>query len=144
MESGIRQKVPVVRLVPLHLDGRMSNRLLCIRWYNKPYIAPRKPSARTHSTAPSLPQEQDTDDPDTAPLDFGTYVPTHDPSLAIQSDEAAASLTTATAPFFVPPPSTMMVSRDEAFQNALSAMYWSGYWTAVYHVCHCLLHAFLF
>lgn len=28
----------------------------------------------------------------------------------------------------------MMVNRDEAFNNALSAMYWSGYWTAVYHV----------
>ncbi|PBK97346.1 hypothetical protein ARMGADRAFT_1009382 [Armillaria gallica] len=25
------------------------------------------------------------------------------------------------------------VSQDEAFQRAMSAMYWAGYWTAVYH-----------
>ena len=80
------------------------------------------PSKRT-PTRPLQEQEEDT-----APLDFDTYVPTHDPSLAQASDTAM------TTPFFVPPPSTM-VSRDEAFNNALSAMYWGGYWTAVYHVC---------
>ncbi|KAK0487734.1 hypothetical protein IW261DRAFT_1558783 [Armillaria novae-zelandiae] len=26
-----------------------------------------------------------------------------------------------------------LVSRDEAFERATSAMYWAGYWTAVYH-----------
>ncbi|KAK0221563.1 hypothetical protein IW262DRAFT_1459809 [Armillaria fumosa] len=26
-----------------------------------------------------------------------------------------------------------LVSQDEAFQRAASAMYWAGYWTAVYH-----------
>jgi hypothetical protein len=31
-----------------------------------------------------------------------------------------------------------MVSQDEAFDRALSAMYWGGYWTAVYHVCFSL------
>ncbi|EAU93283.1 hypothetical protein CC1G_12189 [Coprinopsis cinerea okayama7 len=31
--------------------------------------------------------------------------------------------------------STPMASQDEAFSRALNAMYWSGYWTAVYH-CH--------
>jgi hypothetical protein len=30
--------------------------------------------------------------------------------------------------------SVPMVSRDEAFQNALSSMYWTGYWTAAYYV----------
>jgi hypothetical protein len=29
---------------------------------------------------------------------------------------------------------TPLVGRDEAFQNALNAMYWTGYWTAAYHV----------
>ncbi|KAG9310290.1 hypothetical protein JVU11DRAFT_9408 [Chiua virens] len=92
-------------------------------WYNKPYTAP--PQATT-STADV--------EPDTAPLDFHTFVPTHDPSLAVPIDTAAKSIpNTASAPFCVPPPSTTMVSRDEAFNNALTAMYWSGYWTAVYH-----------
>ena len=27
-----------------------------------------------------------------------------------------------------------MASQDEAFEKALNAMYWSGYWTAIYHV----------
>ena len=27
-----------------------------------------------------------------------------------------------------------MISQDEAFSRALSAMYWGGYWTAMYHV----------
>ena len=104
------------------------------RWYNKPYTAPppkprpSKPKLRSKHTAQS-----DSEEPDTAPLDFNTYVPTYDPSLAGAS-AAAATATTAPSAFFVPPLSTTVVSRDEAFQNALSAMYWGGYWTAVYHV----------
>jgi hypothetical protein len=27
-----------------------------------------------------------------------------------------------------------MINQDEAFSRALSAMYWGGYWTAMYHV----------
>lgn len=27
-----------------------------------------------------------------------------------------------------------MIGQDEAFSRALNAMYWGGYWTAVYHV----------
>jgi hypothetical protein len=33
---------------------------------------------------------------------------------------------------------TPLVSQDEAFQNALNAMYWTGYWTAAYHVRYSL------
>ena len=29
---------------------------------------------------------------------------------------------------------TEVVSQDEAFSRALNAMYWGGYWTAMYHV----------
>ncbi|KAH0838721.1 hypothetical protein J3R83DRAFT_7051 [Lanmaoa asiatica] len=100
-------------------------------WYNNPYTpkpSSSKPKAPLKHTTPQE-QEQGELEPDTAPLDFHTYVPTHDPSLAVPS---GANPTT-TAPFFVPPPSTTMVSRDEAFNNALGAMYWGGYWTAVYH-----------
>ena len=27
-----------------------------------------------------------------------------------------------------------IVSQDEAFSRAMNAMYWGGYWTAMYHV----------
>lgn len=33
-----------------------------------------------------------------------------------------------------PAASLSTVSQDEAFSRALNAMYWGGYWTAVYHV----------
>ena len=37
------------------------------------------------------------------------------------------------------------VGQDEAFSRAMNAMYWTGYWTAVYHVSEnylcCLLQA---
>jgi hypothetical protein len=36
-----------------------------------------------------------------------------------------------------PQGSAPMASQDEAFSRALNAMYWGGYWTAVYHVCRC-------
>ncbi|KAF9242365.1 hypothetical protein BU15DRAFT_43961 [Melanogaster broomeanus] len=106
-------------------------------WYNKPYTRPTtqktapaatgspKPTSFTHA-ARDIPAQPGEVEPDTAPLDFQTFVPTHDPSLPISSDSAPQ-------PFFVPASSTTMVSQDEAFSNALSAMYWGGYWTAVYH-----------
>lgn len=37
------------------------------------------------------------------------------------------------AHYLASPPGPV-VSRDEAFSRALGAMYWGGYWTAVYHV----------
>ncbi|KAF8845542.1 hypothetical protein BDN67DRAFT_1007381 [Paxillus ammoniavirescens] len=116
-------------------------------WYNKPYTGPTtqvptspttsKPKT-THPSHPSTsislqPAEEESN---TAPLDFHTFVPTHDPSLPVPSDfvpQASAQVAQSTSPFFIPASSTTMVSRDEAFSNALSAMYWGGYWTAVYH-----------
>ncbi|KAK0202068.1 hypothetical protein DFS33DRAFT_1045176 [Desarmillaria ectypa] len=61
-------------------------------------------SALRHNVPP------DDDNPKTAPKDSKplNLVPSHDPSL-------------------------VAVSQDEAFQNAMTAMYWAGYWTAVYH-----------
>ncbi|KAG7445685.1 uncharacterized protein BT62DRAFT_932846 [Guyanagaster necrorhizus] len=46
---------------------------------------------------------------DSKPLNFDTFVPSHDSSLS------------------------GFVSQDEALERAMSAMYWAGYWTAVYH-----------
>ena len=66
---------------------------------------------------------------DSQPINFDTFVPTHNPSLdhlsslAPPMDYAQDSLGAA------------MVSQDEAFSRALNAMYWGGYWTAMYHVC---------
>ncbi|KAG1838216.1 hypothetical protein DFJ58DRAFT_733960 [Suillus subalutaceus] len=66
---------------------------------------------------------------DSAPLDFDTVVPSYDPSPPVPSEASTAPESS----FFIPASSTTMVSRDEAFSRALSAMYWGGYWTAVYH-----------
>ncbi|KAF9229818.1 hypothetical protein BS17DRAFT_771964 [Gyrodon lividus] len=106
-------------------------------WYNKPYTGPatQTPTSATTSkpkpTPPSMstPSQPAGEEPNTAPLDFHTFIPTHDPSLPVPSDFVPQSA----SPFFIPAPSTIMASRDEAFSNALSAMYWGGYWTAMYH-----------
>ena len=126
------KKSPLCVHLP-HLPSRSTTNP-GVRWYNKPYTAPApqpgpsKPKPRSSHVPPRAHEQVDGDpEPDTAPLDFDTFVPTHDPSLAVPSGAT-------TAPFFVPPPSSSTVSRDEAFSNALSAMYWGGYWTAVYHV----------
>lgn len=57
---------------------------------------------------------------DSVPLNFNTFIPSHNPALpnlAIADTQNIAG-----------------ISQDEAFRNALNAMYWTGYWTAVYHV----------
>jgi len=61
-------------------------------------------------------------------------VPTHDPSL-----NSGAEL----QPLVHEMPEGPLVGQDEAFQRALNAMYWGGYWTAVYHV-RTLLPAYSF
>jgi len=62
------------------------------------------------------------------PLDFATFVPSHDPSLAQHSQPPTFEA------YATPPAPGEHVGRDEAFSRALGAMYWAGYWTAVYHV----------
>lgn len=71
------------------------------------------------------------DPEDSRPLDFETFVPNHDPSLALAQPSQPAYET-----YGIPPAPGEHVSRDEAFHRALGAMYWTGYWTAVYHVSH--------
>ncbi|KAI0269359.1 hypothetical protein BC834DRAFT_866017 [Gloeopeniophorella convolvens] len=92
-------------------------------WYNVP------PDPSTLKT--SVPDTHDTplggpDPENTRPLDFNTFVPSHDPALAQVSQPAFENYSLA-------PASGESVSRDEAFNRALGAMYWTGYWTAVYH-----------
>ena len=69
------------------------------------------------------------DSENSRPLDFNTFVPNHDPSLAQPSQAAYET-------YCIPPAPGEHVGRDEAFNRALGAMYWAGYWTAVYHVSH--------
>ena len=69
------------------------------------------------------------DSENSRPLDFETFVPNHDPSLAQPSQAAYET-------YNIPPAPGEHVGRDEAFNRALGAMYWAGYWTAVYHVSH--------
>ena len=74
---------------------------------------------------------------DSQPINFDTFVPLHDPSLgpAPRDTPGAFDYNAAMPQPFLPDSSVPMVSQDEAFSRAMTAMYWSGYWTAAYHVC---------
>jgi hypothetical protein len=103
-----------LRLIPIH------------RWYNVP------PDPSKLKASVELEQESDVaqlDPENSHPLDFATFVPDHDPSLAHPPLPTSETYGT-------PPSSGEHVGRDEAFNLALGAMYWAGYWTAVYHVSH--------
>lgn len=98
------------------------------------------------------------------PLNFETYVPTHDASLAfpgpppvlesmhaqlggiasqyssmfnaspfpsVHGSSDAPTLASTTNPM---PLGAATLSADDAFSRAIGAMYWCGYWTAMYHV----------
>lgn len=98
-------------------------------WYNIPYNSSKEKAKTPSSTKVLSTEAAAAEGEDSAPLDFDTFVPSYDPSLPAPSEAPAVP----ESPFFIPAPSTTMVSRDEAFSRALSAMYWGGYWTAVYH-----------
>ncbi|KAF4623318.1 hypothetical protein D9613_001527 [Agrocybe pediades] len=130
-------------------------------WYNVP-IDPSKSKASQMAAAnsqsgPSMnipPENVNEEEADSKPLDFNTFVPTYNPHLEPSTPEAEDQAqsqinrgTTTTGHHHVPLPAAahydytadltsvtgQMVSQDEAFQRALSAMYWGGYWTAMYH-----------
>lgn len=86
------------------------------RWYNVP---PKQPASQPSTSAVGNPVAAAGD---SRPFDFNTFVPTHDASLgaAMMGGEADGEVAWA--------------GRDAAFGNAMSAMYWAGYWAAVYHV----------
>jgi hypothetical protein len=76
-------------------------------------------------------------------MDFDTFVPDYDPSLKASAQVPSSipppemgwpSGPDASAAYALPDPHGPMPSAGEAFQRALNAMYWGGYWTAVYHV----------
>jgi len=93
-------------------------------WYNVP-PDPSKLKKKSAEVAQGSHVTQ-TDLENSRPLDFDSFVPDHDPGLA-QASQAAFET------YGVPPAPGEHVSRDDAFNRALGAMYWAGYWTAVYH-----------
>lgn len=83
--------------------------------------------------ASANPHSAGTADTNSIPLNFDTYVPTHDPSLVGAGSALAAPAMDGPTALAVGSEAAM-ASQDEAFTRAMTAMYWSGYWTAVYHV----------
>ncbi|KAF7319764.1 Dolichol-phosphate mannosyltransferase subunit 1 [Mycena kentingensis (nom. inval.)] len=96
-------------------------------WYNVPTSKPPKKKARV---AEQEQEQEQGEEGDSQPLDFETFVPTYDASLALP---AADDPSAPASGYALPTPGPGMPGQDEAFQRALGAMYWGGYWTAVYH-----------
>lgn len=149
------------------------------RWYN---IPPEKPSTKSKGKGKSkqesaVPKAATTpavqtlsglteaeDNQSSAPLNFDTFVPTHDPSLTFTGPSSPPPLPQNTQSHLgqiqnyyesiLPPPGNAAytttggmgftantkgagvgtINADEAFNRAIGAMYWCGYWTAMYHV----------
>ncbi|KAK0432749.1 uncharacterized protein EV420DRAFT_1603805 [Desarmillaria tabescens] len=98
-------------------------------WYNVPVSDDSKVEEDDTENL-SFPEEEDdddeSDDDDSKSIDFKTFVPSHDASLNSGEDlvtDASSS---------PPQPPAETVSQDEAFTRAVNAMYWAGYWTAMY------------
>jgi len=105
--------------------------------------APAQRHARTSQTtdAPSGADEN------SKTLDFSTFVPRHDaslhfavppqpPPLPEHAYGRAAGLSMNSTAQLIESASinpSAAVGADEAFSRAMGAMYWCGYWTAVYH-----------
>ncbi|PAV21733.1 hypothetical protein PNOK_0169000 [Pyrrhoderma noxium] len=148
-------------------------------WYN---IPPEKPSTKSKGKGKSkqesaVPKAATTpavqtlsglteaeDNQSSAPLNFDTFVPTHDPSLTFTGPSSPPPLPQNTQSHLgqiqnyyesiLPPPGNAAytttggmgftantkgagvgtINADEAFNRAIGAMYWCGYWTAMYHV----------
>jgi len=73
--------------------------------------------------------EEVEDTEDSMPFDFSTYVPSYDPSLPAPTDPSYPYV----ASGLPPAPSGPPLTKDQAFERAVGAAYWAGYWAAVYH-----------
>ncbi|KAI0693637.1 hypothetical protein BC835DRAFT_1406691 [Cytidiella melzeri] len=99
-------------------------------WYN----IPPPPQKETNGKTPAATALKATAEENTGPIDFDTFVPTHDPSLAGATQPALPVGSEPDYAHYLAPNSLhSTVGQDEAFAKALSATYWAGYWTAVYH-----------
>ncbi|KAJ7079758.1 hypothetical protein B0H15DRAFT_857952, partial [Mycena belliarum] len=106
-------------------------------WYNVPPDKPPPQKKQRTGTPPAEagPSVPAGDDADSQPLDFATFVPSYDASLALPAAPDHGDFGASASFGAMPPPGAGVASQDEAFSRALGAMYWGGYWTAVYH-CH--------
>jgi hypothetical protein len=75
--------------------------------------------------------DEEGEEADSQPLDFDTFVPSYNPLPFLPQTTARVDYTSHLREAH----SGMIVDQDEAFSRALGAMYWSGYWTAMYNVC---------
>ena len=142
VEERTYKEVPSVRPRFWHtLPAYVLTLVLCPspRWYN---IPPDLSSKRKNKAAMLPPAQNGTEihltessAEDSTPLNFDTFVPTHDPSLSTTDTTfAAPSMGMNGVSSSITAADMAMVSQDEAFSRAMTAMYWSGYWTAIYHV----------
>ncbi|KAK0232715.1 hypothetical protein IW262DRAFT_1451191 [Armillaria fumosa] len=101
-------------------------------WYNVPFDDSKVKENDTEDLQSQEEEDDDDeadandDDGDSKPINFDTFVPSHDASLETGDDPTGASYT-------LPESSMESVTQDEAFTRAVNAMYWAGYWTAMYH-----------
>jgi hypothetical protein len=96
------------------------------RWYNEP-ITTEEADEEDGGFEYGNETMEDQEEEDSHPIDFDTFVPTHNPALQ-QGSKLPNQLGLA------PVSNIASTSRDEAFQHAVQASYWAGYWTAIYHV----------
>ncbi|KAE9397834.1 hypothetical protein BT96DRAFT_995396 [Gymnopus androsaceus JB14] len=75
-----------------------------------------------------------TPESDSKPIDFNTFVPTYDAALSVGGASGSDLPAYAAALLLFQYNLHKSVSQEEAFKRALEATYWSGYWTAVYHM----------
>jgi len=119
-------------------------------WYNIPPEKKEEPESSSGPAMISIPTEfasyfedreegdedaTQQDDPENSrPLNFDTFVPRHDPSLA-RGEPSVGHFVGAMPNGSIPPPPIPIggLSSEDAFQNAMGAWYWAGYWTGIYH-----------
>ncbi|KAI0030338.1 hypothetical protein K488DRAFT_79697 [Vararia minispora EC-137] len=105
-------------------------------WYNVP---PAQSSAQSPAQKEPLKsaangvEASGVDGEDSQPFDFATFVPDHDAALMVPQTTDAASASIPVPASFDLGAAGEWADRDEAFNRAMGAMYWAGYWTAVYH-----------
>lgn len=82
-------------------------------------------------------EEEQEIEADSLPIDFDTFVPSHDPTLGRETTHTPAI---GSYPHAIPMtfPNISTLTKDEVFEKAISSSYWAGYWTALYHVRHLL------
>ncbi|PBK89197.1 hypothetical protein ARMGADRAFT_1033289 [Armillaria gallica] len=104
-------------------------------WYNVPFDDSNVeendtedlPSQEEEDDDDEADDDDDDDDGDSKPIDFNSFIPSHDASLDTGGEPSAGTS------YNHPETNAETITQDEAFTRAVNAMYWTGYWTAMYH-----------